>query len=183
VATPLFALNLGGEVIPWNHPVMIILLGVTPILFVAFYYADTKLADTPIVPQRFIRHKYIAIVLGCTLPMKFVFDQVRLSFSFTLGYLDSANQKQLRFSFGTYLAARSFSNGSAFSDWALTCIYFGRALGTIVSGILVRRYRGFKIFLQLNILVDLVLYLCLSLGLIRKLMKIVCILPVAQSNF
>ncbi|KAK0642089.1 hypothetical protein B0T16DRAFT_516684 [Cercophora newfieldiana] len=46
--------------------------------------------------------------------MKFVFDQ-------------------LRFSFGTYLAARSFGSASSFPDWALTCIYFGRPVGTIAS--------------------------------------------------
>lgn len=79
-----------------------------------------------------------------------------------------ADVTQLRFSFGTYLEARSFGSESSFSDWALTCIYFGRSGGTIISGILIRRYRRFKPFLQLNIVVDIVIYACFALGWIRK---------------
>ncbi|EHK99906.1 putative Uncharacterized MFS-type transporter C3E7.06c [Glarea lozoyensis 74030] len=112
VAVPLFALNLGGEVFKWGHPVVITMFCLSPFLVALFYYADTRLASTPIVPKRFVQDRNIAIALACTLPMKFVFDQ-------------------LRFSFGTYLQARSFGKDSSFDDWALTCVYLGRALGTI----------------------------------------------------
>lgn len=75
---------------------------------------------------------------------------------------------QLRFSFSTYLEARSFGSESFFTDWALTCVYFGRALGTIFSGIIIQRYRKFKPFLQINIVLDLIIYLYFTLGWMRK---------------
>ncbi|KAL8952553.1 MAG: hypothetical protein Q9222_001543 [Ikaeria aurantiellina] len=121
----------------------------TPAFIGLFYYAETHIAITPILPKRFLQNRHVAIALACTLPMKFVFDQ-------------------LRFSFGTYLEARSFGSDNTFSDWSLTCVYLGRSLGTILSGILVRRYRRFKPFLQLNILIDVIIYLCFALGLIRE---------------
>ena len=71
---------------------------------------------------------------------------------------------QLRFSFGTLVEARSFQTGGAFGDWALTCIYLGGPLGQILSGILIRRYRRFKPFLLVNILADIVIYICFALG-------------------
>ncbi|KAK5120023.1 hypothetical protein LTR85_007099 [Meristemomyces frigidus] len=148
VATPLFAINLGGEMFPWHHPLVITLLCLTPAFVTLFYYVDTRVAATPIVPKRFLRNKHVAVALACTLPMKFVFDQ-------------------LRFSFGTYLEARTFHSENSFSDWALTCIYLGRPLGTIGSGILVRRYRKYKRFLQLNIIADIVLYACFAWGKIQ----------------
>ncbi|KAK3990767.1 hypothetical protein QBC44DRAFT_368739 [Cladorrhinum sp. PSN332] len=145
VAAPLFALNLGGEIFAWSDPVVVILFCMTPALFALFYLADTYHAVTPIVPKRFIQDRNIAIALACALPMKFSFDQ-------------------LRFSLGTYLEARSFGHRSIFSDWALTFIYFGRLLGTIIGGILVRRYRKFKFFLQIDIVLDILVYLAFFLG-------------------
>ena len=76
VATPLCAINLGGEMFPWDHPVVLTLLGITPVLLVLFYLVETRVAITPIVPKRFLTNRNIAIALVCTLPMKFVFDQV-----------------------------------------------------------------------------------------------------------
>ncbi|KAF7857976.1 hypothetical protein EAF04_009333 [Stromatinia cepivora] len=145
VAVPLFALNLGGEIFAWNHPVVITMFCITPVPIALFYYTETCIASTPIVPKRFIQNRHVAIALACTLPIKFVFDQ-------------------LRFSFGTYLEARSFGHESPFTDWALTCVYLGRAFGTIISGVLIKQYRRFKPFLQANIVVDLIVYLCFALG-------------------
>ncbi|EPE33003.1 MFS general substrate transporter [Glarea lozoyensis ATCC 20868] len=149
VAVPLFALNLGGEVFKWGHPVVITMFCLSPFLVALFYYADTRLASTPIVPKRFVQDRNIAIALACTLPMKFVFDQ-------------------LRFSFGTYLQARSFGKDSSFDDWALTCVYLGRALGTIGCGLLIKRYRRFKPYLKAVIIVDLIIYFCFALGVMQK---------------
>lgn len=166
VAAPLFSLNLGGEVLPWSHPVVIILFGLTPVFIAMFYYAETRMAMTPVIPKRFITNRNIAVALACTLPMKFCFDQVGHT-------LRSIPEKlidlwQLRFSFGTYVEARSLGHKTPFSDWALTCIYLGRSLGTLLSGIVVRRYRKFKRFLQINIVIDVLIYLLLGMGRIRE---------------
>ncbi|KAK0344089.1 hypothetical protein LTR59_009843 [Friedmanniomyces endolithicus] len=149
VGAPLFAINLGGQVFPWSHPLVIVLLSITPLFVAGFYYVDTRIAITPIVPRRFIFNRNVAIALACTLPMKFVFDQ-------------------LRYSFGTYVAVRPFTNPTGFSDWALTCFYLGGPLGTVFAGLLVNRYRRFKPFLQLNILADIVIYACFSAGWINQ---------------
>ncbi|KAK0252867.1 hypothetical protein LTS09_012024 [Friedmanniomyces endolithicus] len=74
VGAPLFAINLGGQVFPWSHPLVIVLLSTTPLFVAGFYYVDTRIAITPIVPRRFIFNRNVAIALACTLPMKFVFD-------------------------------------------------------------------------------------------------------------
>ncbi len=76
VAAPLFALNLGGEVLEWSHPVVITLFCLTPAFIGLFHYVETHVANTPILPKRFIHNRNVAIALVCTLPMKFVFDQV-----------------------------------------------------------------------------------------------------------
>ncbi|KAJ5611889.1 MFS general substrate transporter [Penicillium herquei] len=110
-----------------------------------FSYAEKRIATVPMVPSRLIKNRNVAIAFVCTLPMKFVFDQ-------------------LRFSFGTYLEARALGKESSFGDWALSAVYLGRLFGTIGGGILIRRYRKFKKFLQLNILVDFIIYLCLASG-------------------
>ena len=85
VAAPLFALNLGGEVFAWTHPVVVTLFCLTPAFIGLFLYVETHIAITPILPKRFIHNRTVAIALACTLPMKFVFDQVRLSFQISNG--------------------------------------------------------------------------------------------------
>jgi len=75
ITAPLFSLNLGGDALAWNHPIIIILLCLTPALIGLFYYAETHIAVTPIIPKRFIRDRNIAMALACTLPMKLCFDQ------------------------------------------------------------------------------------------------------------
>lgn len=101
VAVPLFALNLGGEIFPWSHPVVIFMFCLTPVLIALFYYAETRIAITSIVPKRFIQNKHVVIALACTLPMKFVFDQVSLQFD-ELAVAHLCDYFQLRFSFSTY---------------------------------------------------------------------------------
>ncbi|KAK0787803.1 hypothetical protein LTR91_019700 [Friedmanniomyces endolithicus] len=165
VGAPLFAINLGGQVFPWSHPLVIVLLSITPLFVAGFYYVDTRIAITPIVPRRFIFNRNVAIALACTLPMKFVFDQVGTQLR--ASRVAEVDRTQLRYSFGTYVAVRPFTNPTGFSDWALTCFYLGGPLGTVFAGLLVNRYRRFKPFLQLNILADIVIYACFSAGWIK----------------
>ncbi len=166
VGAPLFAINLGGQVFPWSHPLVIVLLSITPLFVAGFYYVDTRIAITPIVPRRFIFNRNVAIALACTLPMKFVFDQVGTQLR--ASRVAEVDRTQLRYSFGTYVAVRPFTNPTGFSDWALTCFYLGGPLGTVFAGLLVNRYRRFKPFLQLNILADIVIYACFSAGWISR---------------
>lgn len=75
VASPLLALNLGGDVVSWSHPAVVGLLCATPILFALFIRIDARAAN-PMMPMRFLRNRRLAIVFACILPMKACFDQV-----------------------------------------------------------------------------------------------------------
>jgi MFS family permease len=79
IAAPLFALNLGGEVFAWNSVAVIVLFCSTPIWLGMFYYTERYVAQTPIVPVRFLNSRPLAVAMLCILPMKFAFDQVRMT--------------------------------------------------------------------------------------------------------
>ncbi|KAF2810816.1 uncharacterized protein BDZ99DRAFT_385719, partial [Mytilinidion resinicola] len=152
VATPLFAINLGGDLLPWNHPVEIILLSLTPFFVSLFYYVETRVATSPIIPMRFIRMPAVIAVFACGLPINFAFDQ-------------------LLYSFGTYLEARSFNASSTFSDWALTCVYLGRPFGTILGGIVIRHQPLLYAFFDLGLAVSGDLGIAISLATTGALVK------------
>ncbi|KAI3320733.1 MFS general substrate transporter [Xylariaceae sp. AK1471] len=42
VATPLLALDLGGQVLPWSHPVMILLCILSPALVILFFHSQSR---------------------------------------------------------------------------------------------------------------------------------------------
>lgn len=76
IATPLFAINLGGTILPWNHPVEILLFCSTPFALAAFYYIESRVAIFPIIPSRFIRMPLVIAVVACAFPIVFAFNQV-----------------------------------------------------------------------------------------------------------
>ncbi|KAF2691227.1 hypothetical protein K458DRAFT_399128 [Lentithecium fluviatile CBS 122367] len=75
---------------------------------------------------------------------------------------------QLLFRFRTYFQARSFEGSPTFSDWAVTCAWFSRPFGAVLSGILSRCHHKFKLLLKTNIIVIVIVYLCLSFGWTEK---------------
>lgn len=77
VAAPIFTMNLGGQMIPWNHPVEIPLIYLTPIFVVLFYIIETRIAVSPIIFMRFIRMPAIMTVFAYCLPISFGLDHVR----------------------------------------------------------------------------------------------------------
>ena len=76
VALPIFAINLGGDVLPWNHPVEIALLIFAPLGVILFYLVETRVASHPIIPMRFIRLPPVIAVLACYSPIVCTFNQV-----------------------------------------------------------------------------------------------------------
>ena len=76
VATPLFAINIGGDILPWNHPGEILLLCLSPLALALFYYVESSIAASPIVPMRFIRMPATMAVLACYFPIVCTFNQV-----------------------------------------------------------------------------------------------------------
>jgi hypothetical protein len=80
IATPLFAINLGGNFLPWNHPVEIFLFCSTPFALAAFYYIESRLALFPIIPSAFIRMPRVIGVVACGFPVVFAYNQVLPTF-------------------------------------------------------------------------------------------------------
>jgi ABC-type transport system involved in cytochrome c biogenesis permease subunit len=82
VTTPLIALNIGGQILPWSHPVEILLFLLTLVFVTLFYRVEKKVAitSTPIVPLRFVQSPAIMIVFACGLPAWFAWNQVNLLF-------------------------------------------------------------------------------------------------------
>lgn len=79
VAAPLFAINIGGNILPWNHYVVILLLAITPLLFGFLYTVESRFATNPIMPVRLVRIPAAIAVIACAVPVVFAFNQVRFS--------------------------------------------------------------------------------------------------------
>lgn len=62
----------------------------------------------------------------------------------------------------------STGSTSAFSDWALSCVFLGIPLGSFISGVIIRRYRALKPLLRFVAVLNLLTYLCFTAGWIRK---------------
>lgn len=76
VATPLFAINLGGDLLPWSSPIVILLLCLTPIFIAVFCRYESRIAVTSIVPMKYARMPAVLAVFVYGLPVNFAFDQV-----------------------------------------------------------------------------------------------------------
>lgn len=76
IATPLFAINLGGNILSWSHPIEIFLFFFTPFALGLFYFIETKVAVFPIIPSRFIKMASVIAVVACAFPVVFAFNQV-----------------------------------------------------------------------------------------------------------
>lgn len=76
VATPILAMNLGGDILPWSHPLEILLILLTPLFLLLFYFEQTRLAPSTIVPIRFVRMPSVVAVFAYGLPINFALDQV-----------------------------------------------------------------------------------------------------------
>ncbi|MCJ1447812.1 MAG: hypothetical protein MMC23_008324 [Stictis urceolatum] len=145
VATPLFAINIGGNILPWSHPAVIVLLCLTPPLVFVFYRVETKAGLMPILPMKFIKMPSALAVFACAFAVVFAFNQ-------------------LIYSFALYIEARALGHESTYIDWALTFVHLGRPVGVFFSGLLIKRLVKFKRMLQINIVVNLILYLTFAFG-------------------
>lgn len=57
----LLPLEIGGQKVPWTHPLLFILLAVGVILIVAFFYFESYWAKEPIFPPRLLRQENVAL--------------------------------------------------------------------------------------------------------------------------
>ncbi|KAI0834244.1 MFS general substrate transporter [Hypoxylon sp. FL0890] len=142
IALPLFALNLGGVVFPWDHPAVITLFACTPISLGGLSLAVARHSGTSSVLFR-------TILSQCAVPALFATTFFVLTYNMAV-----------------YIEARSFDNPSTFGDWALSCIFLSRPFGTFLAGLFIKRYRAPWNMLRCNMIIYFILYLLVSSGII-----------------
>ena len=59
IVTLVFALSMGGNDIPWNHPVIPILLSFSLALLACFVFCELRTSSTPLVPLRLLTKRSI----------------------------------------------------------------------------------------------------------------------------
>ncbi|KAF1990070.1 MFS general substrate transporter [Aulographum hederae CBS 113979] len=144
VVTPLIALNLGGNALPWGHPLIIVLLSLTLPLFVGFGLIETFVAAFPLLPLQLLRSRLTLKVLLCTALTIYARNQFDIHISF-------------------YTEIRS-SPESPLSNWILTCHFLGISLGSICSGVIISYYKRFKWVLVVATMIALLLYVGMATG-------------------
>ncbi|KAI0133341.1 hypothetical protein F4776DRAFT_129850 [Hypoxylon sp. NC0597] len=147
IALPLFALNLGGVVLPWDHPAVITLLVCTPIALGGLLLATTRHSDTSSVIRTILDQSAVPAVFATTFFVVYAFNA-------------------LTYNMAVYIEARSFNNPSAFGDWALSCIFLSRPFGTFLAGLFIKRYRAPWGMLRCNMIIYFILYLLVATGMI-----------------
>lgn len=144
IAVPLFALTLGDNVMPWNHPAEIILLVAAPLLIGAFIYFEAKFPERPIIPVKHLKDLSVVKVLVCVFGVVFSFNAIL-------------------FNLPLYIEIRAF-DGSAFHDWALTCVYLGQPAGAVFGGWVIRKRRQVKDLMIINAAFTELLYILYATG-------------------
>ncbi|KAI9800897.1 MAG: hypothetical protein M1833_003034 [Piccolia ochrophora] len=56
----LLGLNSGGNIVPWNHPLVYVSLPLSALSFALFVYVEEKIASEPIIPTRLLLHRTVA---------------------------------------------------------------------------------------------------------------------------
>lgn len=55
----LLALNSGGNIVPWNHPLVLVSLPLFAAFLVAFIFVEDRVAGEPIIPVRLLLHRTV----------------------------------------------------------------------------------------------------------------------------
>ncbi|KAI1456478.1 MFS general substrate transporter [Annulohypoxylon moriforme] len=145
IALPLFALNLGGDVLPWNHPAVIVLFSCTPVTLGGLILVTTNRSENSSMIKKLLGNSAVLALLATTFFVVYAFNA-------------------LTYNMAVYIEARSFNNPSAFGDWALSCIFLSRPFGTFLAGLIIKRYRSPWILLRGNMIVWFTLYIVATTG-------------------
>lgn len=55
----LLGINSGGNIVPWNHPLVYVTLPLSALLFVAFNYVERNLASEPVIPVKLLANRTV----------------------------------------------------------------------------------------------------------------------------
>ncbi|KAI0885080.1 MFS general substrate transporter [Annulohypoxylon maeteangense] len=145
IALPLFALNLGGDILPWSHPVVIVLFSCTPVALGGLILVTINRSENSSMIKKLLDRSAILALFTTTFFVVYAFNS-------------------LTYNMAVYIEARSFNNPSTFGDWALSCIFLSRPFGTFLAGLIIKRYRSPWILLRWNMIVWFFLYILATSG-------------------
>ncbi|KAL8995950.1 MAG: hypothetical protein Q9169_004423 [Polycauliona sp. 2 TL-2023] len=133
----LVGLNSGGNIVPWDHPLVLASLPISFVLFVAFAYVEINVALEPIIPVKLLLNQ--TVLAACLTSWFFSMAQLALTFYAPIFFqIQGKSAKQA----GLLLIPTSV----------------GAALGGIASGMLIRasgRYYMLNIVVQILFLLPL----------------------------
>ena len=66
IATLILALSIGGNDIPWNHPIIPILLSFSVVFLACFVFFELQISRTPLVPLRLLVRRSIWPIFAVT---------------------------------------------------------------------------------------------------------------------
>lgn len=135
----LLGLNSGGNIVPWNHPLVYVSLPLSALFFAGFVYIEDKIAAEPVIPVRLLLDRTVA------------------SACLTNWFLSMACFSYLYF-VPVYFQARGYSATAAGAR--LIPASFGTAVGSLGSGYLMKR-TGKYYWLSVAMMVDFVLAISL----------------------
>lgn len=90
----LLGLNSGGNIVPWNHPLIYVSLPLSAVSLLLFIYIEDRVASEPVIPVRLLLHRTVAA--GCltnwfiTMAVFGMFYYVPIYFQTVKGYSATA---------------------------------------------------------------------------------------------
>ncbi|KAL8667535.1 MAG: hypothetical protein Q9168_007253, partial [Polycauliona sp. 1 TL-2023] len=133
----LLGLNSGGNTVPWTHPLVVVSLPISLVLFVGFAYVEVKVAVEPVIPVKLLLNQ--TVLAACLTSWFFSMAQLALTFYAPIFFqIQGKSAKQA----GLLLIPTSV----------------GAAVGGIASGMMIRasgRYYMLNLLVQVLFLVPL----------------------------
>ncbi|KAL8404883.1 hypothetical protein RB594_009678 [Gaeumannomyces avenae] len=127
IVAPLMAISLGGEMLPWTHPLEMALLCISPLFLALFCWVESR-AALPIIPMGLLRNKNALMVIAAAAGVVFAYNSVIFNLSL---YIDIQSAVILK-------------------DWALSVIFAARPFGAILAGVVIKKTKRFKKLLVIN---------------------------------
>ncbi|KAI8952646.1 hypothetical protein F4801DRAFT_539792 [Xylaria longipes] len=124
----LIAVNLGGNELPWSHPVVITLLILVIPAVGLLCAVELYSANDAVIPLHCFNDHRIGSVIACGAIADFAYTQVISNLAL-------------------YVETKLFETGSGFSDSALSLVFLGRPLGSACAGLVIKYARAYKILI------------------------------------
>ncbi|KAL2137841.1 hypothetical protein VTI28DRAFT_8005 [Corynascus sepedonium] len=138
----LLPIEIGGVRLPWSHPAILVLFGLSPVVLFLFIAVEKRQKE-PILPLE-IFHRRDAVL------------------SFAILGLQTAAQLSLMFSVPLYFQITTRSSNTA-SGAHLVPAVVGNAIGGVISGVIIKRSGRYKSLIILAVTLSSLSYLLLML--------------------